>query len=172
MGNPRRELKNAQARLNDAAGRIAFWVKMFPLGGAIPRDHEAIRDLLDAWDEFDALRKNLEGAGATSPRDTSIAAGVADLPAKGSTRRLVISTVVLNYRLHRTGMTVAELCSRLRKPHQTVSSAVNFAEERGWLRDSGQRRKTSHNREAIVFAPTELAIAACIDSVLSGEVAG
>ena len=172
MSNPRRELKNAQGRLNDAAERIARWIIMWPHGPAIDREHPALINLVEAWQGFDEIRKSLEGAGATSPRDTSIAAGVADLPAKGSTRRLVISTVVLNHRLHRTGMTVAELCSRLRKPHQTVSSAVNFAEERGWLRDSGQRRKTGHNREAIVFAPTELAIAACIDSVLSGEVAG
>jgi hypothetical protein len=45
----------------------------------------------------------------------------------------------------------------LRRSHQSVSSAVNYAEAHGWIRDSGERRNTQFGRKAIVWVPTDKA---------------
>jgi hypothetical protein len=98
--------------------------------------------------------------GTTSARDTSIAAAKTNLPLKGSMRRTIVQTVVAHYCEYRVGMTCAELEARLRKTHQTVSSAVNYAETAGWIRDSGQRKLTPSKAKAIVWEPTEAATTA------------
>ena len=113
-----------------------------------------------AWEVFDQLRRDFDGDAPASARDTSIAAGKTNLPLKGSMRRTIVQTVVAHYCEYRVGMTCAELEARLRKTHQTVSSAVNYAEAAGWIRDSGQRKLTPSKAKALVWEPTEAATTA------------
>jgi hypothetical protein len=150
-----RELKNAQQELNEAVGT---WVYVMlrthpgqpPMGmlGVIYRAHAA----------FEKLCADLEGPGAASARNTSIVAAHTAIPSKGSARHAVISVLVATWALYRTGMTCSQIEGRLRKSHQTISSAVNFAEEHGWIKDSGERRPTQFKRPAIVWVPTDKAI--------------
>ena len=75
-------------------------------------------------------------------------------------RRAIIVTLVAHWRMFHTGMTIAELKGRLRKEHSTVSSALNYVMNAGWVADSGETRLTQHGKPAIVWVPTEKAIAA------------
>lgn len=55
------------------------------------------------------------------------------------------------------GCTVDELEVRLVRSHQSVSARVNELRDKGWVRDSGERRKTRSGRNAIVWTPTDQA---------------
>lgn len=126
----------------------------------------ALQPLSDAWTAFDLERQRLDAPGGSAPRQTSIAAGHVNLHAKQSLRRNVVLSVVANHAQFGTGMTISELKGRLRKEHSSVSSAISELAKRGWLKDSGVKRKTQHGRDAIVWAPTEMAIAKCREVAL------
>lgn len=92
----------------------------------------------------------------SNPRDTSVAAKFAAAPKAGSLRRrIVLSLAAANSALG--GQTCDELETYLRRPHTSVSSAVNALMEGGWIVDSGRRRDTRNKTEAIVWALTPAA---------------
>lgn len=161
-----RDLKNAQADLNEA-------VDLLIRAGA--RHHgeintwdfqDAMEGLQNAWTAFENLRDDMNGAAAASARDTSIAAAKSNLPSIATLRGLVCAQVYVNGPIIRrvldetlfdqsSGMTCDELENRLHRTHQSVSSAVNYAESHGWIKDSKNRRKTRSGSMAIVFEPTD-----------------
>lgn len=49
------------------------------------------------------------------------------------------------------GLTCDEVERTLHQPHQSVSAAVNWLMQHGWIEDSGRRRKTRYARDAIVW---------------------
>ena len=147
-----REMKNAQARVNEAVARLVQHAEAF--GGYGP----IACSLVDEWHEFDQLRRDFDGDAPASARDTSIAAAKTNLPLKGSMRRTIVQTVVAHHCEYGVGMTCDELEARLRRTHQSVSSGVNGVEAGGWIRDSGQRKKTRSGVKAIVWEPTEAAV--------------
>lgn len=153
----KRELKEAQQRVNEA---VEAWVGVRPWITFASGDPQtiALTKLESAWRDFDTLRRTFDGDAPASARDTSINAAKAKLPSKGSMRRTIVQTLVAHQAQFGTGMTCAELEARLRRSHQTVSPAVNFLEERGWIRDSEKRKKTPLGQPAIVWEPTEAAI--------------
>lgn len=116
--------------------------------------------LADAIARYDAAGADFDTKGAAGARQTSVVAAVTTLPLKGSTRRDVVQLICAVDAFSQDGLTVEQLCGRLRKSHQTVSSAVNWAEAAGWIVDSGQRRMTTHRKPAIVWRPTSKATAA------------
>jgi hypothetical protein len=140
-----RELRQAQADLNEA---VAEWARL----------RERCDTLAQRWREFDQLRRDFDGRRPAVARDTSITAAMKQPSAAGSLRRQVVQAVVSNWSLHRTGMTTDELEARFRRTHQSVSSAVNDMESKGWLRDGKTRRATRSKSPAIVWEPTEIAI--------------
>ena len=159
--NPRRDFRVAQQTLNEAIEEFLGPDKVST------RDDPDEQRLLIAWNDFDDARRNLEGAGAAGRRPTSIAAAHTDLPAKRTHRYDVIKHVVARHRFANTGMTTDEIEKLTGKSHQSISSAVNHCEAAGWIKDSGERRKTKFGREAIVYVPTDLAV-----SVMRTEVLG
>lgn len=155
MVDRRRDLKNAQANLNEAVRDLLK-----------ARPYFTPRELVAAFEEFERVAADFDAAGGAGKRQTSVIAAVTTLPEKRSCRMGIIQTLVAHYQMHHAGMTISELKARLRKEHQTVSSALNYVENAGWVRDSGERRLTNHRKPAIVWVPTDKAIAAVRDSSL------
>lgn len=144
------DVKNAQAAVNE-------WVAEFvgELKGVGWLVTPKFVEIVKRWDAFEELRNDFEGPGAASARRTSINAANAKIPLKGSMRRSICEVIASQFREFRTGMTCDQLEARLRKPHQTVSPAVNHLERAGWIFDSGEERKTRSGQPAIVWAPTD-----------------
>lgn len=113
-------------------------------------DAEHFEELGQACITLVQHRMDLDGDGAHNCTDTSIIAS--KLPGKASLRRQVLNLLLVQYGYHGDGLTTAEVEERLKRKHQSVSSAMNFLAERGLVGDSGLRRRSS-----IVYAPTELA---------------
>lgn len=155
-----RELKRAAVRVFDEADWLTL---VYRDGGDI---YPALDRLTDAVQEYQAIASDLNGRGAANGRATSNIAAATTLPAKETARRAIIVTLVAHWRMFHTGMTIAELKGRLRKEHSTVSAALNFVMLAGWVRDSGETRNTQHGKPAIVWVPTEKAIAAVTDLTL------
>lgn len=161
--NPRRALRTSQQALNEAVEQLLDSGLDESRGMTAelqPAYNTAALLLMERWREFDIARRALEDPGAASARYTSIAAAHTDLPAKETHRRNVIDCVVSRWNLYGTGSTCEQIVSYTRKMHQSISSAVNYCEQAGWIRDSGQRRPTRFKREAIVYVPTDLALEA------------
>jgi predicted transcriptional regulator len=55
------------------------------------------------------------------------------------------------------GMTCDEVELLMDGRHQTISARVNELRDKGWIKDSGRKRKTRSGRQAIVWIPTEQA---------------
>jgi hypothetical protein len=114
-----------------------------------------------AWQKFDDERQKLNAPGGAAPRNTSINAAHANLPAKESLRRNIILCVVAQHAQFGTGLTSTELKARLRKEHSSVTPAINALMQRGWLRDSGEKRNSQYGEPCIVWEPTEMAVDKC-----------
>lgn len=103
-----------------------------------------------------ALRADLNAPTApSSDDDTSANAARMALPMVGGLRRKIVYEVNRRMRWPIPGATVDQLCRVLDRKHQSVSSAVNFLRDTGWLVDSGQRTNTSSGRAAANWVLTD-----------------
>lgn len=113
-----------------------------------------LREATNALEAHEAAA--ITGSGARSvkgaPETSAAAAGLAE-PTQYSTRWRIARLLSM----HESGDTDDELEQRMGGRHQTVSSARNWLVEAGWVRDSGQRRKTRSNRMAVVWELTPAA---------------
>jgi hypothetical protein len=154
-----RDLKQAQLRLNDAVERfVAERIRERALAGeglVIGAEY----NLIDALSDWQHHCRQFDSDRPAVARDTSIAAAKTRPPAAGSLRRQVVQAVVAQHKLYSKGLTADELCVRLRRGHASVSSAVSDMELKGWIYDSRDRRPTRNNAKAIVWAPSERALA-------------
>jgi hypothetical protein len=120
-------------------------------------DHYLKRVNLDAAvAEYEALgMAQLADRGTTSNNstDTSAQAAASLGDISGDAKRCFDEIVLAG------GLTVYQLTWMLGRPHQTVSARVNDLMNKGWVVDSGIRRKTKSGRNAIVWAPSLLAAA-------------
>lgn len=90
----------------------------------------------------------VEGSPETS------AAAALSLPNSGSVRKAIIMELAMCHMasfLDTQGLTDEEIERRLRRSHQTCSSARNWLLNAGWIIDSGYRRRTSNRRDAVVW---------------------
>jgi hypothetical protein len=55
------------------------------------------------------------------------------------------------------GLTCDEIELLMNGKHQTISARVNELRDKGWIKDSGRKRKTRSGRQAIVWIPTQTA---------------
>lgn len=119
-------------------------------------------DLVEKFRVFEEARDE-EVAGAHSGRDTSVAAST-NLSAintwRGKVQRRAFASGRATERFGRIvgGFTCDEMETHLRGSHQSISSAVNWCENAGWIRDTGHRRRTRSGAEAIVYEPTQTLI--------------
>lgn len=163
MVSRHRQLKDAQARVNEAVANVV--VNLDPAHGVTVMGDErrALTTLVQAWREFDQLRRDLDGQAPHANRDTSVNAS---LPRKGYTRRRLLDLLVAHYHHFHDGLTCHELEARTGGTHQNVSPQVNYLETAGWIRNSGRTRMTPSGRDAIVWEPTEAALVAVRDANL------
>lgn len=96
--------------------------------------------------------------GRNAP-DTSRVAAQMMAPAADSVRREVLEEIILKYvNGYLGGMTCDQVERERKRPHTTVSSAINWLRDNGWLVDSGMRRMTKAGRPAIVWQPSHRAL--------------
>lgn len=81
-------------------------------------------------------------------RETSVDAAQAIEPNAETLRGIVYADVK---RAGKTGLTCYEIVTRRKMLHQTISPRITELSSRGWLRDSGKRRRTKTGRDAIVW---------------------
>lgn len=145
-----RDIKNAQAALNEAVGEFV---------GEIRGSHWAgmgrFALLVERWDALEQARNDFDGAGPAVGRRTSVNAAKANIPLKGSLRRRIVEAVAVRQREFGVGMTCDQLEVATGARHQSVSPAVSEMERGGWIKDSGEERLTRSNQPAIVWEPTD-----------------
>lgn len=88
--------------------------------------------------------------GRNSPETSRQAA--ASLPSLGPLARRVFDEIA-----YVDGLTCDQVEQTVGKSHQTISARVNELRDKGWIVDSGRRRKTRSNRSAIVWVPSQTA---------------
>lgn len=166
-----RDLVNAQSDLNEAVeilmrtGAASFRLSSEPYDF-----QEAYEGLQNAWGAFEELAAQTDAEGAASARHTSIAASK-NLSVMTSWRGKVQRAVWTRGRVVEVHPGVAGTkfvngvtCDDLERMlgeyghsahHGSVSSAVNWCEKAGWIRDSGHTRQTRSGAKAIVYEPTQ-----------------
>lgn len=81
-------------------------------------------------------------------RETSADAAKAIEPNVETLRGMVYADIK---RAGKVGLTCYEIVTRRNMLHQTISPRITELSGKGWLRDSGKRRRTKTGREAIVW---------------------
>lgn len=148
----------------DLVESVAAMLKAMPVIRDSDDEAEAAQD---AWQGLDqsyqdylaAAAAHLDSAGAASGRPTSIAAAK-QYPLPRGTRRRILDCFVARWEIsrHTDGLLTQEVEKQLRKPHTTVSSAVNRLESVGLIKDSGRKRHTESGYDAIIYIPTDRAL--------------
>jgi hypothetical protein len=116
-----------------------------------------LRRAVDAYTALGLDDTNRPIVGNTTT-DTSAEAGASMADHVGKLARQCFDEIAVVYRNDGVGLTVDQLEQLLDRSHQSVSARVNELRDKGWVRDSGQRRKTRSGRKAIVWSPTEMAL--------------
>lgn len=118
-------------------------------------DPEEVGWLCDAVDAHAALGlAPLSTRGETSNNTTDTAnAAAASLGDVAGLAMTCFNEIVVA-----GGLTTDQLEVVLNRPHQTVSARVYDLARKGWIVDSGLKRKTRSGRQAIVWRPTMLAL--------------
>lgn len=116
-------------------------------------------ELVRAVQAYEALGLAEVGQPAFSNNstDTSAEAGASMRNLTGDLSLRCYDEIFISWHHGAIGLTVDQLEIQLSRSHQSVSARVNELRDKGWVRDSGQRRKTRSGRKAIVWTPTEQA---------------
>lgn len=147
--NTRRRLKQAQQDLNETVqALLTSDNNRLHVSGRLLVDFDDWRGLEESYRALQEVQQELDGAAAAAGRDTSIAAARSIKPSGLRLR-------VLHNLGWAGGLTCQEVEQHLGKPHTSVSSAINYLEEHGLIRDSGERRRTQSGRKAIVWKATD-----------------
>jgi len=108
--------------------------------------------------EYLGLDTTSQPAFSNNSTDTSAEAGASMNTHVGKLARQCFDEIASVWRNDGVGMTVDALEQTLNRSHQSVSARVNELRNKGWLTDSGVRRKTRSGRPAIVWTPTVQAV--------------
>ena len=114
--------------------------------------HMRTHYLHDAVVELEQFERNLHGDAPAVAHDASIAAAKS-LPAPGELRFAALTEIVLASQTGAIGITCEAIERRLKRSHQSVSSAVNFLRDRALITDGG-RLKNQSGRMATAWKPT------------------
>lgn len=115
---------------------------------------EATRWLQAIVDYTELGLAQLSQRGATSNNSTDTSAqAAASLGDVSGLARICFDEIVLA-----GGLTCYQLTQVLGREHQTVSARVNDLMRKGWIVDSGIRRKTGSGRNACVWKPSHAAL--------------
>lgn len=117
------------------------------------------KDAIDALRAYEAEQvTGAEARWAEGSPETSREAAKLAWPVQKSCRLDIIALLANVPATAHPGYTDAQLEHRLKRSHQTVSSARNWLVQAGWLRDSGVRRFTPSHRKAVVWMLTDAAV--------------
>lgn len=170
-----RDLIRARDALIEAAGA---WARTVPHPDG--RMFQAKSNLREAVAAYEELAADPATDGAASARHTSIAASknLSTVTSwRGKVQRAVFNAGktyppaypdVDGAPSHLGGITCDELERKLGSyghsaHHGSISSAVNWCEKAGWIKDSGHTRETRAGNKAIVYEPTEKLIEKCAE---------
>lgn len=109
---------------------------------------------LDSTIETPAVRASI----ANETTDTSADAGHSVLGVIKGQAQQCFDEIAIVADSGGRGLTVDQVEQLLNMPHQTASARVHDLRNKGWVIDSGIKRKTRSGRNAIVWTPTELAL--------------
>jgi hypothetical protein len=134
-----------------------IWSDITPIGDL----NQAAHDLVAAVRAYEALGLEMSARPAlgNGAPDTSAEAAASMVNHVGTLARLVFDEIAVVHESSGGGLTVDQVEQITRRSHQSVSARVNELRDKGWLVDSGQRRKTRSGRNAIVWVPTVQALA-------------
>jgi len=141
----------AEAHLIDAA---YVFDELYNNSGTAEESKAARTELFDAVNAHRLLGLELPNLPVLSNNttDTSGEAGASLTNIAGVARQCYDEIILAG------GLTVDQLEVALNGRHQTISARVNQLRDGGWVIDSGIRRKTRSNRNAIVWRPTAQAL--------------
>lgn len=111
-----------------------------------------LRVAVEAHRELGLAPLSTRGATSNNSTDTS-AQAAASLGNVGALAMRCFDEIVLA-----GGLTCYQVTQILGAEHQTISARINDLMSKGWIVDSGQRRKTGSGRPAIVWKPTHNAL--------------
>jgi hypothetical protein len=153
MSSERSARANIEARLIAAAYRVAnnpSYVTIGELMGVIEEHRQ-----LGLADPVGTGR----GAVGHNAPDTSIEAADSLRAVIGPLRRNVMNAIYAASQTHlpAKGITCDSVERRLKKAHTSVSSAINWLRNHGYIYDTGRRSLTAAGRKAIVWEPTPAA---------------
>mgnify|MGYP001814868200 CR=1 FL=1 len=86
--------------------------------------------------------------------DTSRAAADSMADSVGPLAQRCFDEIMVVFRNEGVGLTCDQIEQLVDGRHQTISARVNELRDKGWIMDSGNRRKTRSGRPAIVWKPT------------------
>jgi len=123
---------------------------------ADPQGPGNYRRLIVAVEEHDqiGLDATTQPAFSHNSTDTSAEAGASVNTHVGKLARQCFDEIEVVYNSGSHGLTVDQLEQLLNRSHQSVSARVNELRDKGWVVDSGERRKTRSGRKAIVWQPS------------------
>lgn len=118
-----------------------------------------LRNAFDAWDAELVGIIDTPGSWVEGSPETSRNAAMSIISTTGSVRRRVVDELfILRSFIGEgpdsdalSGLTCDDLEHRLHRSHQTVSSAVNWLMNAGWIKDSGSVRTTRSGRDAVIW---------------------
>ena len=117
-----------------------------------PEDKIRLRDAVMELEALGLAQLSERGTTSNNSTDTSAQAAASIGNISGLARTCFDEIVLAG------GLTTYQLTQVLGREHQTISARVNDLMRKGWIVDSGQRRKTGSGRNAIVWKPTHLAL--------------
>lgn len=125
--------------------------------------YQALRDAVAALDAY-GPSEIVGGRGSWvegSPPASEMSAHLISPRTKSLRRQVIDQIAVAMWQAGgaQRGLTCAELCGRLGRKHQSVSSVVNWAELAGWIMPSGFQRDATPGHPAIVYCLTPAALA-------------
>lgn len=103
---------------------------------------------------LDATSQPIIGNNTT---DTSAAAGASLRGLTGYLAQRVNDEIFVTYKRGAVGLTCDQVEIALHGSHQSMSARVNELRDKGWIVDSGTKRKTRSGRLAIVWTPSQAA---------------
>lgn len=149
----RSERERAEQEVIDAAlQRYAVLADMRSTATEHADAQRRLHNACVAYEKMGLAQLSDRGATSNNAPDTSGQAA-ASLDNVSGLARTCFDEIVLA-----GGLTTYQLTQVLGREHQTISARVNDLMKKGWIVDSGQRRKTGSGRNAIVWKPSHLAL--------------
>ena len=123
---------------------------------ADPQGPGTYRTLIGAVEDHDriGLDATVQPTIGNNTTDTSAAAGASVRKSVGQLAQQCLDEIKVVTESGGYGLSVDQIEIILNRSHQSVSARVNELRDKGWVRDSGHRRRTRSGRKAIVWEPT------------------